>query len=581
MRRLYFPLALLAVLAAGCRPPVVEYESRSKFEYPVAKVGDRYQIEMKDLHDSLYFAMLDTDSGLVGVDSLKRILDNIIIDSLNGFEAQNIRLEDNYSECRMYRRRYQSSLVDVFWDKMVYDSAGVDSVEVHEFYTTRPDIFTVPEQVLVHQVFVAVVTLKTGEDSLHFADLMGEDLEREGLAYTQRLKSMIDDMPFSEVARDYSHDRNSSSTGGLVGWTQREVYRDPFDSVAFSTPEGTVAEPYRDADGWHILYVERHLPEGVPPWDSLSYRFAIETLINTKVNTRRRHYLDSLKSLPLDIRYRDEIIDTNVFNVDPQEWAVIINSVDTIDFGEMQALELQLRGKYQVANTNLLMKQEGIKTLTDRYLIIQAVRDLKFDTLARVRSNEASLWHRHAKNVAQTRILPDASWNPSDGLIRDYYDRHIDQYTVAKPLKLQHIIVADSSFGEFLRAQAMAGEDFLELAEQYYPGELAVRRELADLGWAGQEDILPEIWTAGTITNKGEVSHPVKSEFGYHIVKLVDRHYGQGLSQTSGSIRGILRREYMDEERSAYRDVLFERYEVTFPNELTPIMLPPVEHRVR
>ena len=582
MRRLYTFLAVLIILGTGCRPPVMVHENRSKFQYPIAKVGDRFQIDMTNLHDSLYYGRRALGAGLLDADSLKQILDDILIDTLNGFEANGINLEDHYSECRMYSQRYNSSLVDMFWQKLVYDRSVVDSIEAHEFYKTRPDIFSVPEQVLLHQVFVAVVTLKKGEDSAHFASLMGEELEREGMAYTLRLKHMIDDgLPFSEVARDYSHDRTSAPKGGLVGWTKRGTYRDPFDSIAFSTPEGTVSEPYRDADGWHILYVERYLPEGVPPWDTLSYPFALESLINTKVNAKHRHYLDSLKSLPLKIRYHDEVLDTNVFNVDPQEWAVIINERDTIDIGEMQALELNLRTRYQVANSNLLMKQEGIKPLLDRYLVMEAARDMKFDTLAPVRHAQATFWHRHSKNVVESRMIPAESWNPADSLIRDYYDAHIDQYTVTKPLNLQHIIVADSGFGEFLRAQARGGADFLRLAEQYYPGDSAVRRELADLGWVDQEDVLPEIWQAGILTGVGDISAPVKTEFGYHIVKLFDRRYGRGLSQTSGSIRGILQRERRSEIRRIYRDKLFKRYDVSFPNKLVPMELPPVEQRVQ
>jgi len=330
-----------------------------------------------------------------------------------------------------------------------------------------------------------------------------------------------------------------------------------------------------------VLYIERHLPEGVPPWDSISYRFATETLFNSEISKLSRYYMDSLRSLPLEIRYHDEVLDTDVFSVDPQEWAVIINDIDTIDIGEMQTVELSLRYEHGVPNADRLMKQEGIKPIIDRYLIVQAAREMRFDTLAAVRHVRASLWHRHAKNVVEQRMLPDESWSPSDSLIRNYYDEHIDEYTVDKPLKLQQIIVADSGFGEFLRDQAMAGIDFLELAEQYYPGEQTVRRELADLGWVDQEDILPEIWNIGIVTRKGEVSPPVKSEFGYHIVKLVDRRYARGLLQTSGSIRSILRREYRDGVRRAYRDELFERYKVTFPNKLTPVALPLASQRTR
>jgi len=69
------------------------------------------------------------------------------------------------------------------------------------------------------------------------------------------------------------------------------------------------------------------------------------------------------------------------------------------------------------------------------------------------------------------------------------YEYNIDDYTFEKPLTVQHIIVDDSVTGEFIRDQANSGVDFLDLAETFYPGEPSLRRELAQLGKIGPNDV--------------------------------------------------------------------------------------------
>ena len=90
-------------------------------------------------------------------------------------------------------------------------------------------------------------------------------------------------------------------------------------------------------------------------------------------------------------------------------------------------------------------------------------------------------------------------------MVEQYYQAHLDEFSPEKPLVVQHIIVQDSLFGDFIRSQAMSGYDFLDLAKEYYPGDEDVRAELADLGEIGRGDV-PE-------REDGEhVPHPAVAE---------------------------------------------------------------------
>jgi len=418
-----------------------------------------------------------------------------------------------------------------------------------------------------------------GKDSLYYRSLSPEQLDIELAEYAQQIRRLIDlGTPFEEAARQYSHDSFSGQNGGYVGWTERGIYRHPFDSIAFSLPEGEVSQPYQDRDGWHIVLAPRHMSEGLPPYDSVAYQVATQDLRNSLANQIGSLLIDSLQSLPVEYVYNEAILDTNVYLVEREVWAAIVNGADTIDFNLLRTHEETWRSNNRVDNTTVAMKKEMIAELTKKIIMLQAARALRCDTLPEAVETEAQYRHYYSKTVFEEDRY-DPAWQPDDSLVRRYYDEHIDEFTVEKPLEIQHIIAEDSSFAEFLRDQAMAGVDFLELAQEYYPGEPEIRAELANLGRVGPGEVPGALYDAALLTPVGDVSHPVKTEFGYHIVKVVGRQDAVDLSKAGLTIVPILKRQHALEVFGRYRDRLYERFRVDFPGRLRPLHLKPLEYR--
>ncbi len=73
-----------------------------------------------------------------------------------------------------------------------------------------------------------------------------------------------------------------------------------------------------------------------------------------------------------------------------------------------------------------------------------------------------------------------------------------------------------------LRQRILDGEDFATLAEQYSddPGSAA---EGGDLGWSPRGRFVPEFEDAAFSLPVGEVSEPVKTQFGYHLIQVLER----------------------------------------------------------
>ncbi len=84
----------------------------------------------------------------------------------------------------------------------------------------------------------------------------------------------------------------------------------------------------------------------------------------------------------------------------------------------------------------------------------------------------------------------------------------------------RHILVPTEQEAKDVEKRLKAGEDFGKVADEVSkdPGSQG-----GDLGWFTKDRMVPEFADAAFKLQKGQVSDPVKSQFGWHIIKLEDR----------------------------------------------------------
>lgn len=128
-------------------------------------------------------------------------------------------------------------------------------------------------------------------------------------------------------------------------------------------------------------------------------------------------------------------------------------------------------------------------------------------------------------------------------ILRDIYlDRHvhqtIDEADVKKSyeeiaakiraeteLHARHILVKTEEEAKAVAAALKEGADFAETAQEKSIGPSA--KQGGDLGYFGQSDVVPPFWEAAAALEPGQLSAPVQSEFGWHIIKLEDKRAKQ------------------------------------------------------
>jgi len=107
----------------------------------------------------------------------------------------------------------------------------------------------------------------------------------------------------------------------------------------------------------------------------------------------------------------------------------------------------------------------------------------------------------------------------TDPDVKKYYDQHRTQYGVPEQRDIAHILVKSKSLADKLYTQIQNGANFAALARKYSqdPGS---KKQGGKLTISKGQTVAPFDQTAFLIKT-GQVSHPVRTQFGYHIIKAL------------------------------------------------------------
>ena len=147
--------------------------------------------------------------------------------------------------------------------------------------------------------------------------------------------------------------------------------------------------------------------------------------------------------------------------------------------------------------------------------------------------------------------------SPED--VQRFYEAHKKQYELPARLKVRQIMLrldenaldeiaqAVTQRIEGLRAQILKGEDFAKVAKQYSEDPAAA--DGGDLGEVELSKLLPEFETVLAKMKEGEVSEPIRTKMGVHLLKLEKRIEAgyQPESELAAEIKEKLYSEALDE----------------------------------
>ncbi len=111
------------------------------------------------------------------------------------------------------------------------------------------------------------------------------------------------------------------------------------------------------------------------------------------------------------------------------------------------------------------------------------------------------------------------SISPSDDDLAILYDEEKNRFSTDEERKAQHILVEKKVTADQVISLINEGKSFEDLAKEYSI-DTGSKDSGGDLGFFGIGVMVPEFETAVFAMKEGEVSAPIKSEFGFHVIKL-------------------------------------------------------------
>ena len=158
-----------------------------------------------------------------------------------------------------------------------------------------------------------------------------------------------------------------------------------------------------------------------------------------------------------------------------------------------------------------------------------------------------------------------ASFTPSDAEVQAYYDNNLDRYTEEVSLRVSHILLRTQdrdaaevrAQAESIAAEARGGADFAELARRHSEDD-GTREAGGDLGTIARGQMVPEFEGAAFALEQDEISDPVTSMFGVHVIKATEKTGGttRTLDEVRDDIVDLLQQESADARAGALAEAM-------------------------
>lgn len=190
-------------------------------------------------------------------------------------------------------------------------------------------------------------------------------------------------------------------------------------------------------------------------------------------------------------------------------------------------------------------QQQFLERLVRRELLLQEAEKRKFGDRSEVADPVAALRRDlMTRTLLQEEIGNKVKLEEKD--TQDYFKAHPEEFS-GDQIRVRHILVRTEDEAKQVLDRLAKNERFENLAKALSQ-DSATAAKGGDLDYLKREQLFPDFARAAFELKAGEVSGVVRTPFGYHIIKLVDRKKGQVLKYEQ--IKDQLNRRLLEERRT-------------------------------
>lgn len=152
----------------------------------------------------------------------------------------------------------------------------------------------------------------------------------------------------------------------------------------------------------------------------------------------------------------------------------------------------------------------------------------------------------------------------SEEEIVEYYEENKEEFNQPEQVNASHILVDTEELANEIREKLVAGENMADLAKEYSSDE-GTKNNGGNLGFFGRGEMVEPFDNAAFTLNIGEISEPVKSNFGYHLIIVNEKREAKvaNLDENREDIKERLLEAQIPEAFESWYDQKLTKYKVT------------------
>ena len=213
-----------------------------------------------------------------------------------------------------------------------------------------------------------------------------------------------------------------------------------------------------------------------------------------------------------------------------------------ITFGEIQAFQQGIPTAADIDTAQILPRL--IEFYIDQQLVVSAARGRGLENDAQVQEQMARLEN---ELIRQAYLRDEIRDRVTEEQVRAAYDKSLETMVQEEEVRARHILVKTQDEAEALVRDLSDGADFAELAREKSTGPSGP--DGGDLGYFTAGVMVPEFSDAAFAMEAGEVSAPVQTDFGWHVIKVEDKRLKPlpSFEEMAPEIRDELSNDAVDE----------------------------------
>lgn len=180
------------------------------------------------------------------------------------------------------------------------------------------------------------------------------------------------------------------------------------------------------------------------------------------------------------------------------------------------------------------------------------------EQLKQMGSNEAYYreYFTNLNIMKQYYKVKEKEFKASEDEIKKYYDEHKDEYFTADAA---HILVKDVNEANLIKKELSKGADFAQIAKEKSTDKGSAEKG-GELGEFSNGMMVKEFEDVVKTIKVGEISDPVESQFGFHIIKL-NRFENKKLEEVKETIESaVTQQKYKDYLDNLKKEAKVEKY---------------------